>query len=178
MNFFNSLISSYPVEYSAYLDDVQDIPVPFRLLYCLYSKPHIQQPRNVGPNTAFQGKEILVEEVERSYPSTFLLDHSRLWMEDIQHAYEHDPYLLLPLVSEHSQHYKFEQPNHDIEAEHHPLIHDNDTSSPKLYEHSNDLQNVNYAYILPCCKSKKILETKVAAINCRVLTDFKIINFA
>jgi hypothetical protein len=172
MKFFNSLISSYPFEHSVYLDDVQGIPVPSHLLYCLYSKPHIQLPRNVDPNTASQGKEILAEEVVMSFPSTSLQDHSHLWMEDTQYAYEHDPYLQLPLVSEHSQHYKFVQPNHDILPEHHPLIHDNDTSLPTLYEHLTDLQNENHACILPCCKSKKFIETKVAAINCRVLTDF------
>lgn len=145
MIFFNSLISSYPFEHSAYLDDVQDIHEPSRLLYSLYSKPHIQLPRNVDPNTAYQEKEILAEEVERSYPSAFLLDHSRLWMEDIQYACEHDPYLQRPLGSEHSHQYRFEQPNHDIVPEHLPLIHDNDTSSPKLYGYLTNLQNENYA---------------------------------
>ena len=172
MKFFNFLISSYQFEHSAYLDDVPGIPVPSHLLYFLYSKPHIQPPRNVDPNTAFQVKEILAEEVVMSSPSTSLQDHSHLWMEDIQYAYVHDPYLQLPLVSEHSQHYRSVQPNHDIVPEHLPLIRDNDTLSPTLSEHLTDLQNENCAYILPCCKSKKFIETKVAAINCRVLTDF------
>jgi hypothetical protein len=172
MKFFNSLISSYPFEHSAYLDDAQDIPVPSRLLYFLYSKPHIQLPRNVDPNIAYQGTGILAVEVEKSYPSTSLQDHSRLWMEDTQCAYEHDPYSQRPSVSGHSQHYRFVQPNLDIVPEHRPLIHGNDTLLPTQYEHLNDLQNESYAYIHPCCKSKKFVETKVAAINCRVLTDY------
>lgn len=172
MKFFTALISSYPFEHSAYLDDVQDTPEPSRPLYCLYSKPQIRLPRNVDPNTAYLKKEILAEEVERSYPSISLPNRLRIGMADILYACEHDPYLQLLLESEHSQHYRFEQPNHDIGPEHHLLKHDNDTLSPTLYGHLTDLQNVNYAYILPCCKSKKFIETKVAAINCRVLTNF------
>jgi len=172
MKFFNSLISSYPFEYSVYPDDVQDIPVPSHLLYFLYSIPHNQLPRNVYPNTVCLVKEILAEEVVMSYPSTFLPNHSHLLMEDTQHVHERDPYLQHPLVSEHSQHYKSGQLNPYIVPEHLPLIHDNDTSSPILYGHLNDLQNVNHVYVLPCCKSKKFIETKVPAINCRVLTNF------
>ena len=172
MKFFNSLISSYPFEHSAYLDDVQDIPEPSLLLYCLYSKPHIQLPRNVYPNTVSLAMETLAGEVVMSYPSISLPNHLHLRMEDIQHACEHDPYLQPPLVSEHSQYYRFVQLNPYNVSVHHLLIHDNDTSSPIRYEHSNDLQNVNYVYILPCCKTRKFIETKVAAINCRVLTDF------
>ena len=161
MKFFNSLISSYPLEHSAYPDDVQDIPEPSGLIYCLYSKPHIQLHRNVDPNTAYPKKEILAEEVEMSYHSISLPNHSRLGMADILYACEHDPYLQLPLVSDHSQHYRFEQPNQDIVPEHHPLKHVNHTLSPTLYAHLTDLQNVNYVYILLCCKSKKFIELKL-----------------
>ncbi len=115
-------------------------------------------------------KEILAEEAAKSFQPTFLQDHSLLEMEEIQYVDEHDPFLQLHLVSEYSQHYKFAQPNHDIVPEHHLLIHDTDTSSLKLYVHLTDLQNENYVYILPCCKSKEFIETKVAAINCIVLT--------
>lgn len=94
-------------------------------------------------------------------------------MADIPYACELDPYLqLLLLESEHSQHYTFKQPNHNIGPEYHPLKHDNYTLLPTLYGHLNDLQNMNYVYILPCFKSKKFIETKVVAINCRVLTNF------
>ena len=170
MKFFNSLISSFPFVHSAYLDDVLDIPEPFRPLYFLYSIPHNQLPRNVGPNTVYPVKEILAEEVVISFPSTFLPNHSCLAKEDIQHADVHDPYSQQPLVFEHSPHYRFEQPNPYIVSAHLPLIHDNDISLPILYGRLNDLQNVNHDDILPCCKSKKFIETKVAAINCRVLT--------
>jgi len=170
MKFFNSLISSYLFVHSVYLDDVLNIPEPSLQLYSLYSTPHNRLPRNDDPNTVYPVKEILAEEVVKSYPSISLPIHSCLGMGDIQHADEHDPYSQRPLVFEHSQHYKFGQPNPCILSEHPPLIHDNDTSLPILYEHLNDLQNANHDDILPCCKSKKFIETKVAAINCRVLT--------
>ena len=128
MKFFNSLISSYHFEHSVYLDDVQDIPEPSHLLCCLYSKPHIQLPRNVDPNTVSLTKETLTGEVVMSFPSISLLNHLRLRMEDIQYACEHDPYLQLLLVSEHSQHYKFVQLNPYSVSVHPLLIHDNDTS--------------------------------------------------
>ena len=170
MKFFNFLISSYSFVHSVYLDDVLDIPEPSHLLYSLYSIPHNQLPRNDGPNNVYPVMEILAEEVLMSFPLISLPNHLYLGMEDIQHAGEHDPYLPRPLVSEHSLHYRFGQPNPCILSAHRPLIHDSDTSLPILGGHSNDLQNVNHDDILPCCKSKKFIETKVAAINCRVLT--------
>jgi len=171
MKFFNSLISNYPFVHSVYPDDVLGIPEPSHPLYYLYSIPHNLLPRNDGPNIVYPEKEILAEEVVKSCPSISLPNHSCLVMVDIQHGGEHDPYSQLPLVFEHSQHYRFGLPNPYIVSAHLPLIHDNDTSLPILYGHSNDLQNVNHDDILPCCKSKKFIETKVAAINCRVLTN-------
>lgn len=152
MKFFTAPISSYPFEYSVYPDDVQDTPEPPHLLYFLYSIPHSQLPKNVDPNTVSPEREILAEAVGTSYPSTSLPDHSYLWRADTLYGHEHDPYLQLPLVSVHSQYYRFEQPNPYTVPEHRPLIHDNDTSLPILYEHLNDLQNVYYDDIHPCCK--------------------------
>ena len=172
MKFFNFPISSCQFDYSVYLDDVQGIPEPSRLLYFLYSIRHSQLPKNVDPNTVYLVKEIPAEVVERSYPSISLPGRSYLWRADTLYGHEHDPYLQLPLVSEHSQHYRFEQPNPYTVPEHRPLIHDNDTSLPILYERLIDLQNVYYDDIHPYCKSKKFIETKVPAINCRVLTNF------
>ena len=164
------LISNYLIVHSVYLDDVQDIPEPSHPLYFLYSKHHNQLPKNGDPNTACPMREILAEEVVKSYPSFSSLFHLYSWREDTQHGCEHDPCLLLPLVFEHSQHYKFEQPNHDNVPEHLPLKHDIDTSLPIRYEQLNDLQNEILPYIVPSCKTKKFIETKVPAINCRVLT--------
>jgi hypothetical protein len=173
MKFFDFiLISNCLIVHSVYPDDVQDIPEPSHPLYFLYSKHHNQLPKNGAPNTACPMREILVEEVVMSYPSTSLLIHLYSKKEDTQHVCEHDPCLLHPLVFEHSQYYIFEQPNHDNVPEHHPLKHDIDTSLPKQYEQSNDLQNENLPYIVPSCKTKKFIETKVPAINCRVLTIF------
>ena len=172
MKFFNSLISNCQFEYSAYLDDVQDIPEPSYPLYSLYSKHHTLLPRSVDPNTVSQVKEILAEVVVMSFPSTSLPDHLCFLKGDIQYAHEHDPCLQLPLVSEHPLHYRFEQLSPYNVFERLPLKHDIDTSLPKQYERLNDLQYANYVCILPYCKSKKFIETKVPAINCRVLTDF------
>ncbi len=166
------LISNYLIVHSVYPDDVQDIPEPSHPLYFLYSKHHNQLPKNGDPNTACPMREILAEEVVKSYPSTSLPIHLYSTKEDTQHGCEHDLCLLPPLVFEHSQHYLFEQPNLDNVLEHHPLKHDNDISLPKRYELLNDLQNVNLTCIVPSCKTKKFIETKVPAINCRVLTIF------
>ncbi len=172
MKFFNFPISNYPFEYSVYPDDVQDTPEPSLLLYFLYSIPHSQLPKNVDPNTVYPVKEIPAEVVATSCPSISLPSHSYLWMADTQYRHVHDLYLQPPLVSVHSLHYRFEQPNPYTVPEHRPLIHDNDTSLPILYERLIDLQNVYYDDIHPYCKSKKFVETKVTAINCRVFNLF------
>jgi len=172
MKFFNfTQVSNSPIVHLAYPDDAQDTPVPFHRLYCQYSIPHIRSPKNVVPNTASPEQEILPEGDAMSFLLSSSPTHLYSEMEGIQHGYAHDLCSPLPSLSEHSLNYIPEQPNPCTVPEHRLLIHDNDTWLPILYALIIDLQNECYAYILPSCKSKKFLETKVPAINCRVLTS-------
>ena len=88
-------------------------------------------------------------------------------MLNTQYAYEHDPCLLHPSVSLRSLNYRFEQSNLGNEPANLLLTHDNDISLPILYEHLVYLKYVNFFDNLPYCKTKKFLETKVAAIKLR-----------
>jgi hypothetical protein len=60
------------------------------------------------------------------------------------------------LVFEYSQHSLFEQPNHEDVSECHPFKHYSDTSLPKRYVQSKDLQNENIPYIVLSCKLKNL----------------------
>ena len=172
MKFFNFvLISSYPFGYWVYPDDVLNTPEPSHRLYCLYSKPHILQPKSVAPNTACSKQETLVGEALRFDLSTSLPIRLCSGMVGIQYECAHDPYSQHLSELKHSQHCIFEQPSLDNEPEHRPLIRGNDTSSPIQYALLNDLRNGILCDCVPSCKSMKFIETKVPAINCRVLTN-------
>jgi len=171
MKFFNFvLISSYPFGYWVYPDDAQDTPEPSHRLYCLCSKPHILQPKNVVPNTACSMQETPAEEVVRFDLSTSLLKRLCSEMVGIQYECAHDPCSQHLSESTHSQHCKFVQPSLGNEPEHRPLVRGNDTSSPILYALLNDSRNEILCDGVPSRKSMKFIETKVPAINCRVLT--------
>jgi len=172
MKFFNFiLISSYPFGYWVYPGGAQDTLEPSHQLYFPYSKPHILQPRSAGPNTACSKQDTLAGEVVKFDLSTSL--QVRLCSErvGIQHEREHDPYSQLLSESTHSLHCKSEQPSLDIEPEHRLLGHGNDTSSPIQYVLLNDSRNGILCDYIPSRKTMKFIETKVPAINCRVLTN-------
>lgn len=173
MKFFNFIqISSYLSGCWVYPDDALDTPEPSHQLCCLYSKPHTLQPKNVAPNTAYSMQETPAGEAVRFFLSTSLQERLCSVMVGIQCECGHD--LCSQLLSEsiHSLNCKFEQPCLDNESEHRLLVHGNDTSSPIQYGRSIDSRNGNWCDYIPYRKSIKFIETKVTAINCRVLTNF------
>ena len=172
MKFFNFvLISSYPFGYWVYPDDVLGTPEPSHRLYFLYSKPQSLQPKSVGPNSACSGQETPVGEAVRFVLSTSLPIRLCSGMANTQYVCERDPYSQHLSESTHSQHCRFEQPNPGNEPEHLPLARGIDTSSPIQYGLLIDLRNANLYDCVPSSKSMKFIETKVTAINCRVLTN-------
>jgi len=171
MKFFNFiLISSYPFGYWVCPDDALSTPEPSHRLYSLCSKRHTLQPKNAAPNTACLMLETPVGEDARSDLSISLQERLYSEMARIQYECAHGPCSQHPSELTHSQHYKFEQPSLGNEPEYRPLVHGNDTSSPILYALLNDLRNENLSECVPYRKSMKFIETKVPAINCRVLT--------
>jgi hypothetical protein len=88
-------------------------------------------------------------------------------MVNTLYAYVYDLYLLLLSRSSHSLNYIFGSTNFYIEPANHLLVHDIDISLPTLYEHSTCLLYANSFDNPPYSKSKKFLETKVAAIKLR-----------
>jgi hypothetical protein len=171
MKFFEFIqISSSQFPSWVYLDDVPDTPEPSPRLYFLYSKLHSLLPKSDAPNIFYPREEIPAEVDGNFALSTFSPNYLHSKMADIQYGCEHDLYSQLLSIFEHSQHYKFAQPSLDIELEHRPSKRDNDTLSPKRYALSNDLLYENSFYMIPYSKSINFIETKVSAINCRVLT--------
>ena len=166
MKFFNFILrSSYPFDYWAYHDGDPSTPVPSRLLYYQYSKHHSLLPKSGDPNIACPMQETPVEEGAKYDPLTSLPKHLYSMTEDTQDAHEHDPCSLPPLVSSHSLSYKSAQPNLNIAFEYRPSKHDSDTWSPIQDELLIDLQNGSLCEVVPYCKSKKFLETKVPAMK-------------
>jgi hypothetical protein len=171
MKFFEFIqISSSQFPSWVYLDDVPDTLGPSPLLYFLYSKLHSPLPKSDDPNIFYPKGEILAEVGGNFAPSIFSPNYLHSKMADIQYGCEHDLCSQLLSIFEHSQHYKSAQPSLDIELEHRPSKHDNDILSPKQHGQSNDLPCVNSSYMIPYSKSMNFIETKVSAINCRVLT--------
>ena len=171
MKFFNLiLISSFLTQRWVYPDDALSTLVPSHRLYSLYSMRHSLLPRNVDPSTSSLMLEIPAAKVSKSFPS--ISSQARLCSTkgDILREYEHDLYSLLPSVSEHSLHCISELPNLYIVIEHLLSIHGIGTWSPIQYVLKDDLHYGSSFYSLPYCKSMKFIETKVSAINCRVLT--------
>ncbi len=164
------LISSCPIARSAYPDDVQGTLEPSHQLYCQCSIHHNLSPRSVDPSIFSSTPEIPIEDGGMCVLSFSSPDHLCSRMVDILHAYERDLYSLPLSIYEHSLNYRFVLSSPDIFAEYHLSEHGIYTWLPKLYGHSFDLLYENSYDIHSCCKSKKFIETKVPAINCRVLT--------
>ena len=167
------LISSYLTAHSAYPDDAQGTLEPSRQLYCQYSILHILSPKSVAPSISSLAPGTPFEDGERFDLSISSLTRLCLTMEDILRAYEYDLYSQLLSVSEHFPNCKFGLSSRGTFAEYLLSEHGTYTWLPKQYGHSSDLLYVNSFYILPyrkSIKSIKFIETKVTAINCRVLT--------
>jgi hypothetical protein len=86
------------------------------------------------------------------------------------YANERGLYLLLPSGSECSQNCKSELADLDNVAGHRPSKRGSDISLPKPSEHLANLRYESLVAFLPFRKVKKFIQTKVAAINCGVLT--------
>ena len=168
MKFFHFIpLSNCPKGSSVSRCGVPNIPVPFHRLYFQYSILQTQPPRNVFPNIVS-----LLQEIPVAISLMFFLlasSLSRLCSKkvNILYACAHDPYLQLLLGSLHFPHYLFAPKDPCIELANPLSIHGNDTLLPKLYGHLTYLLYENSFDNLPYSKSKKFLETKVAAMELR-----------
>jgi hypothetical protein len=123
-----------------------------------------------SPNISSSILEIPVANGEKCDLLASLPNHSCSLKEDIQYACVHDLYLQHLSISEHFLNYIFAQSNLDTFVEHRLSKHGIYIWLPKLYEPSIDLLYVSFFDTPTYCKSIKFIETKVPAINCRVLT--------
>ena len=158
--------------YSVYLDDVPGIPEPFHPLYFQYSRHHSQLPRNADPSISYPTSETPAEEDEMSVPSSFLSVHLHSSKVGTQYECVHDPYLPLLSIFEYSLHCISEQAGHDNGTEHLLSKHGNDIWSPIQHAPLIDLLNESLFCILTFSKSKKFIETKVAAIKLQGFNHF------
>ena len=167
MKFFKvtTLLSSFLFVSLAYPCDVQDTPEPFHLLCCQYSTHHNQQPKSVVPNTSSPTQEIPAGATLRFALSISSQECLHSWRVDIQHAYECGPYSPPLLEYEHSHYHKSVLEGLDIDVAN--LLGElyNDTWLPKRYDNINYLRNGNSFDILPFCKFKTFIETKVTAMK-------------
>lgn len=149
----------------AYPCGVQDILEPSHLLSYLYSKHHIQQPKSDDPSIVCSMSEIPVAKVEMSDLSISSLKYLYLMTEDIQRAYAHG--LCLQLLSKyaHPPNYIFVSANLDTDAGCPLSEHHSGTLSPRLYDNSNYLSNVNSFGFLTFNKANIFIETKVTAMK-------------
>ena len=172
MEFFNiaTPVSSYPSLSWAYPYGVQDTLEPSRPLFSPYSKPHIQQPKNDDPNIAYPTTGTLAARAERYDPLVSLPKHLHLWTEGTQHACGCGRYLQRLSISVHSPNRISGSANLDTEPEGPLSKPGSDTWSPKLCDNSNCLLNESSFENPTFNKAKTFIETKVTAINCRVLT--------
>ena len=159
------LISSFLVGNSVDLYGARDIPEPSYLLYCPYSKLHSQLPKNDDPNISYLILEIPAEEVLKSDLLAFSQEYLYSTMGGIQYACEYDPCLILLSKCGHSHYHISESKYLDTYVSSRLSKHDNDISLPKLYDMLDYLLYVNSFDILPYCKSKTFIETKVAAMK-------------
>ena len=149
----------------ACLYDAQDIPEPFRQLYFLCSIHHSQLPKNAAPNISslMLGTPAVANEMsDLSSSSQEYLCSKRV---DIQCAYEYDPCSQHLSIFGHLHYHKSAPEYLGISLECHLLAHGNDIWSPKQYDNSNYLLNVNCFGTAPFSKGKLFIETKVTAMK-------------
>jgi hypothetical protein len=171
MKFFSiTQISNYLAQNLGCYDDVLNILEPSHQLYCRYSRLHNLQTKNGVPSTVSPISETLAATDAMCDLSSFSPKHLYSLMGDIQCAYECDLYSQLLLIYKHLLNHRSGSTTLDNVVEHHPEELDNDTLLPKLDDNINYLLYVNFFYMAAHNKDRKFIETKVAAINCRVLT--------
>jgi hypothetical protein len=147
--------------------DAPNIPAPSPLLCFLYSIPQILLPRNAFPSIVSPLQEILAATISMFSLLVSLPSHLYSRKENTQCAYAHDPCLLLPSIFLHSPNCISVSANPCIVPVCPLVKHDIDISLPKPNEHSNYLLYGYFSDNPPYSKSKKFLETKVAAMKLR-----------
>ena len=151
-------------------DDAQDSPAPSCPLSLPYSTLHILSPKSAGPSIVSATSETPPVSIATTSPSVSSPACLCLLTADTPHAYAHglcSPHLS---VSVHSR-YRTPVPIHpDSAFGYHLSVHHIGTSSPTLCGMLDSSLYVNPFGNLSCRKGNTFIQTKVAAINCGVLT--------
>ena len=155
----------------ACLDDAQGSPVPSCLLSPQCSTPRNLPPKNAGPSIVSVTSETPLADTVMSSLSTSSPTCLRLSTADTPHACAHGLYSLRLSIFVHSR-YRIPVPKcHGIAFGHLLSAPHIDISSPILCDMLNSLLYVNPFCNLSCRKGSIFIQTKVAAINCGVLTS-------
>ena len=166
---FPTLISTNPPHWAC-RDDAQGSPVPFYPLSPLCSRLHNLSPKSAVPSTVSVTSETPLVDIVTSSLSASSPAYLRLATADTPHTCVHDPCSPLLSVSARSHYYTL-VPVCPDSASGYPLSAPHiGTSSPTLCGMSYWSPYVNLICNLSCRKVSIFIQTKVAAINCGVLT--------
>ena len=167
---FPTPISTNPPRLACH-DDAQGSPVPSCLLSHLCSTLRTLSPKSADPSTVSVASETPLVDTVMSSPSTSSPACLHLSMADTLHACEHglcSPRLSVSVRS----HYRTPVPKcRGIASGHLLSALRSDILSPTLCDTSNLSLYVTPFYNLSCRKGSTFIQTKVAAINCGVLTS-------
>ena len=151
-------------------DDAQGTPGPSRPLSPLCSTRHSLSPKSAGPSTVSVTSETLLVDIATSSLSASSPANLRLSTEDIPHACGYDLDLPPLSVSERFRYRILVQVCPDSASGYHLSAPRIGISSPKLCGMSYWSLYVTRFCNLSCRKVSTFIQTKVAAINCGVLT--------
>ena len=167
---FPTPISTNPPRLACH-DDAQGSPVPSCLLSHLCSTLRTLSPKSADPSTVSVASETPLVNIVMSSPSTSSPACLCLSTADTQRACGHglcSPHLSVSVRS------RYRTPAlicRDIASGHHLSALRSGISSPTLCGMSSSSPYVNPSCNLSCRKGSIFIQTKVAAINCRVLTS-------
>lgn len=167
---FPTPISTNPHRWAG-RDDAQDSLAPSCLLSPPCSTPRNLSPKSAGPSNVSVTSETPLVDTVMSAPSASSPACLHLSMADTLHACEHglcSPRLSVSVRS----HYRTPVPKcRGIASGHLLSALRSDILSPTLCDTSNLSLYVTPFYNLSCRKGSTFIQTKVAAINCGVLTS-------
>ncbi len=144
---------------------VQDILGPSHPLSYRYSMRHSQRPRNVGPSISSPERETPFAGAWRNDPSASLPEYSRSGKVGIPRAYGYGR-RLPPLSGYGRSPHRIPVPaDHGNDVADRLSIPCSDISSPKQYDSSDYLSNVNSFGSSTSNKAKTFIETKVTAMK-------------
>ena len=167
---FPTPISTNPHHWAC-RDDAQDSLVPSCLLSHQCSTHRSLSPKSAGPSTVSVTSETPLADVVMSSPSASSPACLHLSMADTPHACERGLCSPRLSVSAHS-HYRTPVPKcPDIASGYLLSALRSGILSPTLCGTSNSSLYVTLSYNLSCRKGSTFIQTKVAAINCGVLTS-------